>query len=327
MPMNYSLVIEPFDCWGFDFMGPFPPSHKYTNILVAVDYVTKWVEPIPTHSVDHKTSLKRLKDVIFPRFGVPRYLMTDGGSHFTHGAFRKALAKYDVNHMISSPYHPQTSGQVELTNREIKLILQKRVMSFRKDWSKNLGDALWAYKTTYKNPMGMSPYKMVYGKACQLPLELEHKAFWAVRELNSDAKLAGEKRVLNLTSLDEWRSEAYESVKLFKEKVKKWHDKRILRWEFNVGDKVLLYKSHFRFSPGKLVTKWEGPYLIEEVYRSGAIKINNFEGTKPQVVNGQRLKHYIAGDPSNVEVDVIQVVTHEEHIQTLYRTPAGGEKE
>ena len=109
----------------------------YTHILVAVDYVTKWVEAIPTESADHKTSLKMLKEVIFPRFGVPSYLMTDGGSHFTHGAFRKALAKYDVNHRISSPYHPQTSGQVELTNREIKLILQKTVNSSRKDWSKN----------------------------------------------------------------------------------------------------------------------------------------------------------------------------------------------
>ena len=185
MPMNYSLLIEPFDCWGFDFMGPFPP-HKYTHILVAVDYVTKWVEAILTESADHKTSLKMLKDVIFPRFGVARYLMTDGGSHFTHGTFRKALAKYDVNHRISSPYHPQTSGQVELTNREIKLILQKTVNSSRKDWSKKLGDALWAYRTAYKNPMGMSPYKIVYGKACHLPLELEHKAFWAVRELNAD---------------------------------------------------------------------------------------------------------------------------------------------
>src|SRR3954462_3843784 len=108
-------------------MGPFPPSHKYAHILVAVDYVTKWVEAIPIESAVHKTSLKILKDVIFPRFGVPRYLMTNGGSHFTHGACRKALAKYDVNHRVASPYPPLTSGQVELTNREIKLILQKIV--------------------------------------------------------------------------------------------------------------------------------------------------------------------------------------------------------
>src|SRR3954471_17767032 len=238
-----------------------------------------------------------------------------------HGAFRKALAKYDVNHRIASPYHPQTSRQVELTNREIRLILQKTVNSSRKDWSKKLGDALWAYITAYKNPMGMSPYKMVYGKASHLPLELEHKAFWAVRELNVDPKLAGEKPLMNLTSLDEWRSEVYESAKLFKEKVKKWHDRRILKCEFNVGDKVLLFRSCFWFYPGKLLSRWEGHFHIEEVYRSGAIKINNFEGTKPQVVNGQRLKHYVVGDPVNVEADVIQVVTHEEHIQAKYQTP------
>ena len=81
MPMNYSLAIEPFDVWGFDYMGSFPSSNGYTHILVAVDYVTKSVEAIPTSSANHNTSIKMLKEVIFPRFGVPRYLMTDGGSH------------------------------------------------------------------------------------------------------------------------------------------------------------------------------------------------------------------------------------------------------
>ena len=102
MPMNYSLVVEPFDVWGFDYMGPFPSSNGYTHILVVVDYVIKWVEAIPTSSVDHNTSIKMLKEVIFPRFGVPRYLMTDGGSHFIHGAFHEMLSKYDVNHRIAS---------------------------------------------------------------------------------------------------------------------------------------------------------------------------------------------------------------------------------
>ena len=95
--------------------------------MVPVDYVTKWVEAIPTKSADHATTMKMLKDIIFPRFGVPRFLITDAGSHFIHGVFKKALAKYDVNHRIVSPYHPQTSGQVELSNREIKLNLEKIV--------------------------------------------------------------------------------------------------------------------------------------------------------------------------------------------------------
>jgi hypothetical protein len=159
MPMNYTLVIEPFDCWGFDSMGPCPPSKGYTHILVAIDYVAKWVEAVPTKSADGETSLKMLKDVIFPRFGVPRYLMTDGVSHFIHSGFRKTLARYDVNHRIASAYHPQTSGQVELSNREIKSILQNTINRSRKNWASKLNDALWAYRTAYKNPMGMSPYK------------------------------------------------------------------------------------------------------------------------------------------------------------------------
>ena len=99
MPMNYSLVIEPFDVWGFDYMEPFPKSNGYTHILVVVDYVTKWVEANQTSSTDHNTSIRMLKEVIFPRFGVPRYLMTDGGSHFIHGAFRKTPSKIGRAHV------------------------------------------------------------------------------------------------------------------------------------------------------------------------------------------------------------------------------------
>ena len=102
------------------------------------------------------------------------------------------------------------------------------------------------------------------------------------------------------------------------EKVKRWHDKRILKREFNVGDKVLLYRSHLRFFAGKFLSKWEGPFIIEEVYRSGAIKINSLDGDKPQVVNGQRLKHYISGNPLEKDADVIQVVSLEEFVETKY---------
>ena len=125
----------------------------------------------------------------------------------------------------------------------------------------------------------MSPYKMVYGKSWNFPLEVEDKEYWAIKELNYDFNLAGEKRLFDISSLDEWRTQAYENAKLFKEKVKRWHDKRIQKREFKVGEYILLYNSHFRFFAGKLLSKWEGPYIIEEFYRSRAIKINNAEGT------------------------------------------------
>jgi hypothetical protein len=136
-----------------------------------------------------------------------------------------------------------------------------------------------------------------------------------VRELNRDFKLAGKKSFLDLSSLDEWRNEAYENARLFKEKVKQWHDRRILKREFHVGEKVLLYRSCLRFFAGKLLSKWEGPFIIEDVYHSGAIKIASLKDNTTQVVNGQRLKHYISGDSYNEDIDVIQVVTPKEFIK------------
>jgi hypothetical protein len=273
MAMNYNLIIDPFDVWGMDYMGPFPPSNGCTHILVVVDYVTKWVEAIPTAHADVATSIKIIKHIIFPRFGVPRLLITDGGTHFMKGTFRKILHKYGVTHHVASPYHPQTSGQVELSNREIKVILQKMVQKSRKDWATKLNDSLWAYRTAYKNPMGMTPYKMVYGKACHLPLELEHKAYWAIKSLNYDFKAAGEKCLLDIHALDELRSEAYENARIFKEKVKRWHDRKIENRVFKAGDKVLLYISHFKLFLGKLRSKWEGPYDVDEAYPSGTVKL------------------------------------------------------
>jgi hypothetical protein len=128
--------------------------------------------------------------------------------------------------------------------------------------------------------------------------------------------------LLDLSSLDEWRSEAYENARLFKEKVKQWHDRRILKREFHVGEKVLLFRSRLRFFAGKLLSKWEGPFIIEEVYRSGATKIASLKDNIMQVVNRQRLKHYISGDSYNKDINIIQAVIPEEFIKEQMKETA-----
>ncbi|GKA43697.1 reverse transcriptase domain-containing protein [Tanacetum coccineum] len=234
-------------------MGPFHDSRGNKYILVAVDYVSKWVEAQALPTNDARVVVKFLKG-LFARFGVPKALISDMGTHFCNSQLKKALLKYGVTHRISTSYHPQTNDQTEVTNRAIKRILERSVGYNPKDW-------------------------MVYGKVCHLPVEIEHKAYWALKQCNMDLTAAAKNRFMELNELMELRDGAYESTRIYKERTKKWHDSRLHGdKDFKNRDKVLLFNSRLKLHPGKLKSKWTGPFLVKTMNPYGAVEITDKDG-------------------------------------------------
>nr|GFC85783.1 reverse transcriptase domain-containing protein [Tanacetum cinerariifolium] len=195
MPQNSIQVCDIFNVWGIDFMGPFPSSKGNKYILVAVE-----AKALPTN--DARVVVKFLKS-LFSRFETPKAIISDKGTHFYNDQFSRVILKYGVTHRLLTAYHPQTSGHVEVNNRGLKRILKRTVGENRALWSDKLEDALWAFRTAFKTPIGCTPYMLFYGKSCHLPLELEHKAFWALKHVNFDLKTVGDHQKMQLNELSE----------------------------------------------------------------------------------------------------------------------------
>ncbi|RVW28599.1 Retrovirus-related Pol polyprotein from transposon 297 [Vitis vinifera] len=220
MPLNPILIVDVFDVWGIDFMGPFPMSFGHSYILVGVDYVSK--------------------------FGVPKAIISDGGTHFCNKPFETLLAKYGVKHKDRLQDH---------------------------SWNVSLSPCLW--------------------QSVSLPVEIEYKAWWAIKKLNMDLTRAGLKRCLDLNELEEMRNDAYLNSKIAKERLKKWHDQLVNQKNFAKGQRVLLYDSKLHLFPGKLKSRWTGPFIIHDVQSNGVVELLNFNSTRTFKVNGHRLKPYI----------------------------------
>ncbi|GJY03380.1 reverse transcriptase domain-containing protein [Tanacetum coccineum] len=270
------------------------------------------IQALPTQHAtnDARVVVKFLKS-LFARFGTPRAIISDRGTHFCNDKFAKVMSKYGVTHRLATAYHPQTSGQVEVSNRGLKRILERTVGENRASWSDKLDEALWAFRTAFKTPIGCTPYKLVYGKSCHLPIELEHKAYWALKHANFDLKTAGDHRKLQLNELNELRDQAYENSLIYKERTKKLHDSKIKNRIFNVGDRVLLFNSRLKIFSGKLKTRWSGPFTITKVFPYGTIELSQPDGPNFKV-NGHRVKHYFGGDLPPKEVQDLHTLPKDE---------------
>nr|GEU94258.1 reverse transcriptase domain-containing protein [Tanacetum cinerariifolium] len=304
MPQNSIQVCEIFDVWGIDFMGPFPSSRGNKYIFVVVDYLSKWVEAKALHTNDARVVCKFLKN-LFAEFETPRAIINDQGTHFCNDQFAKVMQKFGVTHRLATPYHPQTSGQMEVSNRGLKRILERTVGENHASWSNKLDDALWAFRTAYKTPIRCTLYKLVYGKACHLPIELEHKAYWVLKHANFDLQTVGDHRKVQLNELNELRDHAYENSLIYKEKTKRLHDSKIKDRVFNIDDRVLLFNSRLKIFSGRLKSYWSSPFTISHVYLYGTVELSQPDGPNFKV-NGHRLKYYFGEDVPKLVVPDLQ---------------------
>ncbi|GKD95900.1 reverse transcriptase domain-containing protein, partial [Tanacetum coccineum] len=214
---------------------------------------------------------------LFARFGTPRAIISDHGTHFCNDQFAKVMLKYGVTHRLSTAYHPQTSRQVKVSNHGLKRILERTVGENRASWSDKLDDALWAFRTAFKTPIGCTPYKLT----------------------------SGDHRKVQMNELNELRDQAYENSLIYKEKTKKIHDSKIKNSIFNVGDRVLLFNSRLKIFSGKLITRWSGPFTVAQVFPYGTIELSQTDEPNFKV-NGHRLKHYFEGDIPRMVVPDLQ---------------------
>jgi hypothetical protein len=206
---------------------------------------------------------------------------------------KELIDKNGIKHCKSSPYHPQANGQVESTNKVLEAILTKTIHLHHKYWADRIPEALWAYRTTWRNTTGHTPYELVFGKQILLPIEFQIHTFRLAAELGLDLSEAQKQRVMQLNELGEMRQDALQRTILVQSQRRKWHDKYIKKNHFQPGDWALLFDSKYKTFKGKLTTRWLGPYEVETVFDNSSVRIKTIDDSQNSfVVNGHRLKVY-----------------------------------
>ncbi|MCO5614982.1 hypothetical protein L7F22_069269 [Adiantum nelumboides] len=293
MPLRPMMGARAFAKWGIDFVGPInPPAHRTRAqyIIVATDYLTKWVEAKATPKNDARTTACFLYEYVFTRYGLPIEIVSDKGTHFINEVIHYLLDEFMVVHKKPAPYHPQANGQAESTNKILCTVLTKIVGTSRTDWEMKLHSALWAYRVAYKTAIGTTPSNLVFGLDAILPMEF----LIPTPRVAKDLEWIGHEishRIDELEQLDEFHLLLVAAMYAQKRRLKKFHDAHIINKEFKKGDLVLAYtlKQHTK----KLKKRGMGPYIIHALSASGAVHLATLDG-EPMVnwISRCRLKKY-----------------------------------
>lgn len=286
-PLHPIPVGEPFHRIGIDYVGPLPRTIKGNRyIIVAMDYLTKWPEARPVKEATAESTVDFIYEDVIARHGCPGIILSDRGTHFNNQLVDKLLKKFRIEHLMSTPYHPQTNGLVERFNRTLIEALARTAKNHLQEWDNYIAPVLFSYRTSQHSTTKVSPFLLVYGREAKLPtdsteIEEEHSLVHHVEHM-----------IDNLPIL---RNKAQKQITDDQQKQKDRHDKK-LRTEvpYNIGDQVLYYRAMLdKQWSNKLEPKWKGPYYIHSVLGNGAYKIREIDGKVLKApVNGKYLKLY-----------------------------------
>lgn len=279
-------VHSPFYQIGIDFVGPLPRTQRGKKyIIVAMDYLTKWPEAKAVSEATADATAQFIYEQIICQHGCPQIILSDRGTHFNNNVVKRLMEKFKINHLLSTPYHPQTNGLVERFNRTLCESLSRLSLK-NNDWDLYIAPTLFAYRTTKHSTTKIEPFFLVYGRAARLPMDLDQPP-------NPDITNA---RIIDLIDeIPQIRRKARNQVSQAQIKQKDHHDRKMKKANhFEIGDKVLYFNVTLDQShSGKFNPKWKGPFIVQQVLPHGAYKLQTVDGQSLSTpINGNLLKHY-----------------------------------
>ncbi|BFI32702.1 hypothetical protein MPTK2_3g07970 [Marchantia polymorpha subsp. ruderalis] len=297
MPLQVSLPLVPFEKWGIDYIGEIHPhsSRGMAYIVVATEYLTKWAEAkaVKANTAAHAATF--MYENIISRFGCPRILVSDRGTHFLNEMFQDLTDRFKIDHRKTTPYHPQTNGQTERVNGILVSILRKTVFDSKRDWDSKLTAALWAYRTTFKVTTQATPFSLVYGLEATLPIEFEVESLRVAVQSRLTTSQSLLDRFTMLAELDERRRMSAQHIEAIQRRRKIAFDKKHKTRTLRAGMMVMIQDARKLDFPGKFDAVWLGPYLVREAFTNNSVQLETLNGEIfPTRTSGSRCKEYRA---------------------------------